>query len=278
MAATVLLTLFGVGLAVGLLSGLIGIGGGVLIVPFLYFFYGHPGWSGMAVAPGLEAAVAHATSLFVIVPTSVRGTLSYHRAGLVAWRAALPVAAASVVSAVLGARMAQALPEDVLKLGFGVLLVYSGVQLLRGGDVRARHGEGRGVLWKSVGTGLAVGLLSALLGVGGGLIAIPLLIYAVGIEMRQVAATSLAIVMFSATAGTAAYALSDPGGAGAPEGAVGYVHVLAGLPILAGSLVSVRWGAALNQRLPARRLRMLFAIAIILMGVRLVATNAAALT
>ncbi len=276
MTATVLLTLFAVGLAVGLVSGLIGIGGGALIVPFLYFYYAHPRWSGVQVAPGLEAAVAHATSLFVIVPTAIRGTLSYRRAGLVAWRAALPVAAASVVSAVVGARLALVLPEQALKLGFGVLLTLSAVQLLRGGAAAEARARGGRALWKSLATGFAVGLFSALLGIGGGIIAIPLLMYLVGIELRKVAATSLAIVMFSATAGTLTYALSGPeSSALVPEGTLGYVHVAAGLPILAGSILSVRWGAALNQRLPARQLRALFAVVFLLMGLHLIAANAA---
>ncbi len=100
--------------------------------------------------------------------------------------------------------------------------------------------------------------------------------YLVGIELRKVAATSLAIVMFSATAGTLTYALSGPeSSALVPEGTLGYVHVAAGLPILAGSILSVRWGAALNQRLPARQLRALFAVVFLLMGLHLIAANAA---
>ncbi|MGH7545677.1 MAG: TSUP family transporter, partial [Gemmatimonadota bacterium] len=68
-----------VGLLAGGMSGLLGIGGGVVMVPFLYLLLAHPEWSGIAAAPGREAVLAHATSLFVIIPTSLRGAWLYHR-------------------------------------------------------------------------------------------------------------------------------------------------------------------------------------------------------
>ncbi|HEX6940366.1 MAG TPA: sulfite exporter TauE/SafE family protein [Longimicrobiales bacterium] len=276
MSVAVLLTLFGVGLLVGLVSGLIGIGGGVLIVPFLYAFYARPEWSGFQVKPDVAVTVAHATSLFIIVPTAIRGTFSYHRAGLVQWRAAVPIALASMVSAVAGALIAVALPEHGLKLAFGAVLMFTGVDLVRGRRAAAARGDRAPALWKSVATGLVVGLFSAALGIGGGAIAIPLLIYVVGVGMREVAATSLAIVMFAATAGSITYATRGVE-AGLPEGTIGYIHVLAALPILAGSVLSVRWGAHLNQRLPARELRAMFGILFILLGARFVLQNALSL-
>lgn len=276
MAATVLLALFGVGLAVGFLSGLVGIGGGVLIVPFLYFFYAHPEWSGVVVPSELQATVAHATSLFIIVPTAIRGTISYERAKLVAWRAVFPIALASMLAAVVGARLALLLPAAALKLGFGFLLVASGVQMVRG-PARREGRAPRPTLAAAGVTGVLVGLLSALLGVGGGLIAVPMLVYLVGLDLRQVSATSLAVVAFSATAGVATYIASGWNVPGLPAGSLGYVHVTVALPMLAGSLVSVGWGAAVNQRLPAARLKFIFAVLFITLGLRLIVENAGAL-
>src|SRR5215211_5537269 len=106
MTVAALVALAVVGVAVGFLAGLVGIGGGVFIVPFLYFFYSHATWSGVELAPALHATVAHATSLFIIVPTAAVGTATYARSQLVVWRAALPVAVFSVASAALGAVLA----------------------------------------------------------------------------------------------------------------------------------------------------------------------------
>ena len=76
MTAILVVALATIGLLSGFIAGLIGIGGGVLIVPFLYFFYAHPEWTNFVFPESLHVTVAHATSLLVIFPTAVRGTLS----------------------------------------------------------------------------------------------------------------------------------------------------------------------------------------------------------
>ncbi len=273
MTAWVLLSLAASGLAVGFLSGLVGIGGGVLIVPLLYFFYGHPAWSGVELAHDLHAVVSHATSLFVIVPTSALGTWTYHKAGLVAWRAALPIAATSVVAALAVTQVAPSIPAPVLKLLFGLLLLVSGIRLLRGGGSRSRESRERPHMGVAALSGLVVGGMSALLGVGGGIVAIPILVYLMGLSLDKVAATSMAIIVFTAMAGVLGYAVADAGAAASLTGSVGYVHVLVGLPILVGALAAVRLGARVNQSLDTRRLQLLFGLVFVLLGVRLVVEN-----
>jgi uncharacterized membrane protein YfcA len=273
MTSTVLLTLLVVGGLVGILSGLLGIGGGVLIVPFLYFFYGHPTWSGTGLGTDLLVTVAHATSLFIIVPTALRGVLRFQQAHLVVWRVALPVAVASIVAAIVGASLAPYIPGAILELAFAVLLVVAAIQMVRGYGVEAR-GRERHVTWpRAVVTGGVVGLLSALLGVGGGVVAIPLLAHLMRLEVRELAATSLVVVMFSALAGMVTYMVGGAGVAGRPPGSLGYVHLLAALPILAGSLLTVGWGTRLNQRLPVRQLRWIFAILFGAVAVQLLVEN-----
>lgn len=273
MTFGVLAALLAVGLVVGFLSGLIGIGGGVLIVPLLYFFYGHPTWSGMAVDADLEAAIAHATSLAVILPTGLAAASSYHRSGLVAWRAAMPIAGVAMVAAFLGAQIALLLPAAALKTLFGVLLIGSGLNLLRHGKAHER--ETLRLSWPVVvSTGAAVGVLSAMLGVGGGILVIPMLVYLVGLDLRRVAATSIAIVALTAASGTLAYIVSGLGVAGRPPGSIGYVHLTAALPILGASLLTVHAGALVNQRLETRVLRRIFAVMFLLLGLRLVVLNA----
>lgn len=267
-----LLALTGVGFAVGFLAGLVGIGGGVVIVPFLYFFYQHPALGGGVLNPSLHATVAHATSLFIIVPTAVVGTATYARSGLVAWRAVIPIAIASTIAATAGALLAAVVPAHVLKVGFGVFLLVTAVQL-----VARRHGVATGplrlTLPVTVFSGLVIGLLSALLGVGGGLVAIPLLLSLVRLDADRVAATSLAIVAFAASAGTIAYMAGGIGEPGLPRGHVGFVHLAAALPMLPGAMLAARWGAKLNQRLDAHRLRWIFAVLFLVIGLRLILVN-----
>ena len=241
-------------------------------MPFLYFFYAHPDWSHALLRADLHTTVAHATSLFVIIPTAILGTRSYAKARLIVWRAALPIAVVSIFSAIAGARAALILPGAVLRVGFGLFLLATAAQLLR-----ARQAEGEKPLRVTApivgSTGLLVGFLSGLMGIGGGAVASPLLIHVIGVRLKQAAATSLAIVALASLAGTTTYALSGLHISGVPPGSVGYVHVAAALPILVGSMISVRWGTLVNQRLHTNTLRRVFAAFFFVLGVYLIVSN-----
>jgi uncharacterized protein len=276
MALAAIAATFAVGIAAGLLSGLVGVGGGVLMVPFLYFFYDRPDWFGFAVAPELRVVVAHATSLFIIVPTSIRGAFAYHRAQLVEWRAVWPIGVSSVLAAAGAAWLAPSVPPQLLKIGFGIFLLLSGIRLVL---PRKRPAAGTPprplrLSWRvTIPTGIAVGVFSALLGVGGGIVSIPLLMHVVGLDVKRLAATSIGIITITATAGSITYMLTGGGQAGLPTGSVGYVHLVVGVVMFVGAVLSVGWGARLNQRLQPRALTLLFATVFILIGGRLVVTN-----
>ncbi len=266
-----------VGLIAGFAAGLIGIGGGVLMVPFLYFFYESTHGTALGGIPlDLQPTVAHATSLFVIVPTALIGTIAYARARVVVWRAALPVGLASVVGGVIGARVALLLPGSVLKFAFGLFLLATAAQLIWG----RRHDAGHPLRlqpWITIPIGLFAGTFSAIMGVGGGLVAIPLLLHFVGVDIRRVAATSLTIVVLAASAGTVTYMVTGTGVAGLPSSTVGFVHVAAGLPLMIGSVLTVRLGTRVNQRMDTKTLRRVFALFLAVLGLRLLVQGAGAL-
>lgn len=262
-----------VGLVVGLVSGLVGIGGGALIVPFLYFFYARPDLFGVVVSPEAQVTMAHATSLFVIMPTAIRGALSYDRSGLVAWRVVWPIGVVSVFAAFAGGALALVLPPGLLKAGLGILLVFAGSRLVyrRPGEPFAveRTEPPRVSLVRAVIAGVLIGVFSALLGVGGGIVGIPLLIYMLKLDVRRVAATSIGIVSITAAAGTLAYMVLGYGRPGLPSGSIGYVHVTAGLLLAVGSLISVRLGTMINQSMKPRALEVLFGILFIMSGIQI---------
>jgi uncharacterized protein len=272
MTVAALAALAVVGIAVGFLAGLIGIGGGVFTVPFLYFFYDHPSWSGVELAPTLHATVAHATSLFIIVPTAAVGTATYARARLVAWRAALPVAAVATVTAAAGALLAARLPAEALKVGFGVFLLANAAHLLRP-RLEREPAPMRVTFATTALTGGLLGVFSALLGVGGGIVAIPLLFHLIRLELERVAATSLAIIVVAAASGTLTYITTGQSEAAMPVGHLGYVHLYVALPMLPGAMFAARWGARLNQRLDPQVLRRMFAGVFALVGLLIVLPN-----
>jgi uncharacterized membrane protein YfcA len=259
---------------VGVVSGLVGVGGGIVMVPLLYLLLAHPEWSGIAVPPSHHAVVAHATSLFVIVPTALAGVLAYQRSRLVAWRVALPMVATAIMAAMAGVQVAVRLPPEALKATFGAFLVASGLNLIMasrtdgGGDAEL----GKGWVLAVVG-GLLIGFITSLLGVGGGIVAIPILIYLVRLDMKKVAATSLGIVVFSALTGALTYVITGWGHPELPPGSAGYVFLPAGLALLPGAVLTVRVGVHINKRLNARALKVLFGLVFLLVGLRLFLGN-----
>jgi uncharacterized membrane protein YfcA len=264
-----------VGLLAGAVSGLVGIGGGAIMVPFLYFFLGHPELSGVHVPAGQQAVVAHATSLLVIIPVSLRGAWLYHRAGLVEWRAVWRMGLASVVTAVLGARVAVAVPGALLKLAFGIFLMVVAARLFAGKRPTESKGDSAGDhmrIGRALAGGAAVGFFSALLGVGGGLVAIPVFIYGLHLPIRKVSGTSLALITFTALTGVVAYAVSG-WVATTGTGALTYFHLPAALALAVGALVAVPLGTGLQMRLPTHGLRVMFAVVFLVLGARIIMVN-----
>ncbi|UCC72374.1 MAG: sulfite exporter TauE/SafE family protein [Gemmatimonadota bacterium] len=264
-----------VGLLAGAVSGLVGIGGGAIMVPFLYSFLAHPELCGVDIPVASQAVVAHASSLLVIVPISIRGAWLYHRAGLVEWRAVWRMGIASVGTAVLGARVAVAAPGPLLKVAFGIFLLVIATRLLIGErptESKSDWAENHMHTGRALAGGAAVGFFSALLGVGGGLVAIPVLIYGLHLPIRKVSGTSLALITFTALTGVVAYAVSG-WAASNGAGALAYFHLPAALALAVGALVAVPVGTGLQLRMPTQALRVLFAIVFLVLAARIIMVN-----
>lgn len=121
--------------------------------------------------------------------------------------------------------------------------------------------------------GILVGFITSLLGVGGGIVAIPILIYLVRLDLKKVAATSLGVVVFSGLTAALTYVLTGWGHPDLPGGSAGYVFLPAGLALLPGAVLTVRLGVGLNRRLDPRALRRVFGIVFLLVGLRLFLGN-----
>jgi uncharacterized membrane protein YfcA len=245
------------------------------MVPFLYFFLARPEISGIIYPAADQAVVAHATSLAVIIPISLRGTWLYHRAGRVDWDSVWRMGLSSILFAIVGARVAVWAPAGALKVSFGVFLIVIGTRLVLGKKDAAdkSHIDPKARTIRALIGGAMVGFFSALLGVGGGLVAIPVLIYWLHLPMEKVSATSLAIITFTAATGVATYLISGHLAYPMASGALTYFHVWAAFALAIGAFIAVPLGTEAQLRMPAAKLRYLFAIVFFVLGGRIVVTN-----
>ena len=189
IALTIGLAVF-VGVALGLLGG----GGSILTVPLL------------AYVGGMDAKQAIATSLLVVGVTSLVGAISHARAGRVQWRTGLIFGAAGMAGAYAGGLLARFIPGTVLLIGFAVMMIATAVAMLRGRkNVDAPAQGPRLPVPKIVAEGLVVGLVTGLVGAGGGFLVVPALALLGGLPMPVAVGTSLIVIAMKSFAGLAGY-------------------------------------------------------------------------
>lgn len=242
----------GVGGGAGVVSGLFGVGGGIVLVPFLVLVRGWP------------QKQAQATSLVMVAMAATAGLLQYALAGNVIWAAAAAVLVGGLVGAVIGSALVARLQTWVLQVAFAVLLVVAAVRMVASpvSDVTGSLPAWSALLLVAyVVSGLAMGVLSALFGIGGGILLVPLLVTAFGYDVRLAAGTSLAVMGLIALVGAVRQSRQ-----GATDWRAG---VLLGLGGIVGGLV----GAALAQWLPLGVLTWLFAALLTFTAVRLALTG-----
>jgi uncharacterized protein len=246
----------------GVLSGLFGIGGGVVLVPFLIWAFTASNFPADQVM-----VMAVATSLATIILTSLASTFAHHRRGAVDWFAALYLAPGLMAGSAVGSVIADQLPVALFKLIFSVFLI--GIAIRLGYTAKSQSGpfwSAGPVLMTSAGT--LIGALSAIVGIGGGSLSVPFL-NRCGFDMRSAVGTSSACGFPIAAAGTASYVLLGLQKSGLPGESLGYVHIPAFLGIVATSILFAPLGARLAHWLPTVRLKRWFAILLLVIGLKM---------
>ncbi len=193
IALTVGLAVF-VGIALGLLGG----GGSILTVPLL------------AYVAGMEARHAIATSLLVVGATSAVAAITHARAGRVHWRIAVVFGLAAMAGAYAGGRLARFIPGTVLLVAFAVIMVLAGVAMLRGRkDIPATDVDKPLPVVRLTLLGIVVGVISGLVGAGGGFLLVPALALLAGLPMPIAVGTSLVVISMQSFAGLAGHLASE---------------------------------------------------------------------
>jgi uncharacterized membrane protein YfcA len=208
-----------IGLVAGVLSGLFGVGGGIVMTP------------GVQVLLGAPPVVALATPLPVILPTALSGALAYRRRGELDTRVAGWLIVAGVPAAALGAWLTDVVDTELLLLATAVLLAWQAIAIMRGArrPARERRTPAAAIL---AGIGAAAGFVSGLLGIGGGIVIVPLLAGWLGMPLKRALGTSLLAIVVLVIPGIVVHA------------ALEHLHVPIALALALGAVPGARLGAA----------------------------------
>lgn len=300
-----LAVLIAVGFVVGLLSGLLGIGGGTIMVPVFRLAF------------GLEAIESTATSLFTIIPTSISGAISHIRNKTCLLALGLATGIGGALTSPLGVYLSTVSPDILVMLAAALVIGYSAISMFRKAARASRTGAsqqapgelaasggfgtagapaaGEGVPAAGEGApaagvpaagaegeaadppltrrnlaaafcvGLLAGLASGYVGVGGGFLIVPLLMSFTGLAMRKASGTSLIAVMILAVPGAV------------EQGILGHIDYVVGLAVAVGSIPGAVVGAKLIKQVPERQLRVLFGFVLIIAAILLVVKEVDAL-
>jgi uncharacterized protein len=243
---TTVIILAAVGLAAGTLGSMLGVGGGIIMVPALTFL-------------NLSPTQAASTSLIAVMSTSISSTIEYARQKRIDYTLGLEMAACAIPGGVLGAVLSEYLLEDTFKLYFGILLILTGVYILYKNSLLKDHRVKKHSLPLQVAVFAAsfgAGIISSLFGVGGGIIFVPAMLLVLGLTMHRAAPTSQLTLMMTAIAGVFTHS------------ALGHPDYLQAVVLSAGAFVGAQIGARLSRMTKEMLLQRL--LAVILMTVAII--------
>lgn len=240
------------GLGTGFLAGLLGIGGGMLMVPFITLIL-----TGRGVAPDLAVKMAIATSMATIIFTSISSVRAHHKRGAVRWDIVKRLAPGIVLGAVVASMGVFALLKGSwLALFFALFVGFSATQMLL--DKKPKPTRTMPGTAGQLGAGGAIGFLSGLVGAGGGFVSVPFMTWC-NVPIHNAVATSAALGFPIALANAAGYVVSGQGVANLPANSVGYIYVPALVVIACASVLMAPLGVRAAHALPIASLKRVFA-------------------
>lgn len=254
------------GACTGFLAGLFGIGGGMLMVPFMTFIF-----TAKHFPLSLVVQMAVATSLATICFTSISSVRAHHQRGAVNWGLTARLAPGILLGSWLGAWLAASMSSRLLALLFGGLNLVSAMQMWRSLRRSAAAHEPGGAQPATaalpaapatpelVAAGGGIGVLSGMLGAGGAFVSVPYMTWR-GVPMHQAVATAASLGFPIALAGTLSYIINGWGRAGLPAYSAGLVYLPALFVISAASVLTAPLGARTAHRLPTAKLKRGFVV------------------
>jgi uncharacterized membrane protein YfcA len=249
------------GALAGVIAGLLGVGGGIVIVPLLVFVFALAGFP-----TEVTLHMALATSLGSIIFTSASSARAHHQRGAVRWPIVVALSPGILAGTFGGTFVAARLSTPFLRGFFACFLFFVALQLWL--DLTPRPTRALPGTTGMVGTGSVIGMVSSLVGIGGGTLSVPFMIFC-NVPLHQAIGTSAAVGLPIAVAGTLGYVLNGLHVTALPGPHLGYLYLPALVGIAAGSMLTAPLGARLAHRLPVRTLKRVFAVFLVAVASRM---------
>ena len=252
------------GAGIGFASGLLGVGGGFIMVPIQYWLL-----TSIGVDPTIAIRVSLGTSLAVILPTAISGAYGHYRRNVVLIKPMLFLGLTGAVGGILGGTIASHIPGNTLKTIFGIAVIVVAFVMLKTKYSQIEKPPVDNpfyyIIW-----GLFAGVMSGLLGVGGGFILVPIMIIVMHFSIHKAIGTSTAIIMFTSIGGIISYIFNGLNVPGLPIYSVGYINLLQ-LVLLAGaSIPMAQFGVRTAHKLPAEKLKYIFIALMVIIGLNMI--------
>ena len=246
-----LASLLVLGAVAGFAAGLMGVGGGMLLVPFLTAIF-----SAQQFAHEHVIHMAVATSLATILFTSIASVRAHHRHGAVLWHVVRVLAPGILIGSLAGAQVAAYLPTVWLAYAFATFLAFSATQMLRNSKPKPHRELPQPPGMFAVGIG--IGAVSSFVGGGGGFVSVPFMVWC-NVRIQNAVATSAALGFPIAAAGAIGYVIAGWTVPGLPAGSAGYVYVPALVSVALASMCTAPFGARVAHSIDTRILKRVFA-------------------
>lgn len=251
------------GIGVGFATGLLGVGGGFILAPVQFFLL-----QSIGVDTDTAIRMAFGTSLAVMLPTAISGAYTHHKNSCLLIKPAIYLGTAGFFGAILGAFIAVHTPGDILRVLFGILIFLVVIQFLKYSNPKGSEKKILDV-YHLLFYGSVAGICSGLLGIGGGIVLVPIMIILLGFSMIEAVGTSTAVIILTSLGGIITYSLNGMAIPGLPPYSVGYVNLLQ-FAVLAGfSIPMARIGANAAHKLSENYLRYIFSAVLIYIGLKM---------
>lgn len=251
------------GIGVGFAGGLLGVGGAFIMAPVQYMVY-----ADMGIPTDMAIKLAFGTNLLVILPTAISGAWRHHKKKAVRWKAAIIMGSCGLVGSLCGATIATYLPGGVLKIAFGAIILLSSIRMLTIRPPQIEE-EPRDKPWLLAAWALPIGIITGILGIGGGILVIPVMTLALRFKMHNAVATSLAMMMLTSIGGAIGYIINGLNVPNLPAYSIGYIDLQSWFLLTITSVGMAQVGAITAHRLPGNQLRYIFFVIMFYMGLKM---------